>query len=98
MNNRNPYTISFGKVPTKYLSRASIIDSIVEALESDIPDEQAFKLTGIRGTGKTVTLTSIERHFDDEKNWVVIGIRSDSDIISELVSRLYSSVPLSRNS
>lgn len=43
MNNRNPYTISFGKVPTKYLSRASIIDSIVEALESDIPDEQAFK-------------------------------------------------------
>ena len=94
MNNRNPYTISFGKVPTKYLSRASIIDSIVEALESDIPDEQAFKLTGIRGTGKTVTLTSLERHFNDEKNWVVIGIRSDSDIISELVARLYSSVPL----
>lgn len=94
MNNRNPYTISFGKVPTKYLSRVSIIDSIVEALESDIPDEQAFKLTGIRGTGKTVTLTSLERHFNDEKNWVVIGIRSDSDIISELVARLYSSVPL----
>ena len=94
MNQKNPYTISFGKVPTKYLSRNYIIDSIIESLESDEPDEQAFKLTGIRGTGKTVTLTSIERHFADDKDWVVIGIRSDSDIISELVARLYSSVPL----
>lgn len=94
MTQRNPYTISFGKVPTKYLSRNFIIDSIIESLESDEPDEQAFKLTGIRGTGKTVTLTSIERHFTDEEDWIVIGIRSDSDIISELVARLYSSVPL----
>lgn len=94
MNKKNPYTISFGKVPAKYLSRASIIDSIIEALESDEPDEQAFKLTGIRGTGKTVTLTSIEKHFAEDKDWVVIGIRSDSDIISELVARLYSSVPV----
>ncbi len=94
MNQKNPYTISFGKVPNKYLSRASIIDSIIESLESEEPDEQAFKLTGIRGTGKTVTLTSIERHFADESDWVVVGIRSDSNIISELVARLYSAVPL----
>lgn len=94
MNQKNPYTISFGKIPNKYLSRASIIDSIIESLESEEPDEQAFKLTGIRGTGKTVTLTSIERHFAEDPKWVVVGIRSDSNIISELVARLYSAVPL----
>ena len=94
MATKNPYTISFGKIPSKYLSRNYIIDSIAEDLESDVPDEQAFKLTGIRGTGKTVTLTAIEQHFRKDSDWIVIGIRSDSDIISELVAHLYSSVPM----
>ncbi|WP_026495619.1 ATP-binding protein [Butyrivibrio sp. WCD3002] len=94
MSTKNPYTISFGKIPSKYLSRNYVIDSIAEAFERDVPDEQAFKLTGIRGTGKTVTLTAIEQHFRDDEDWIVIGIRSDSDIISELVAHLYSSVPM----
>ncbi len=93
MQKKNPYTISFGKIPTKYLSRNYIIDTITEALEDDEPDEQAFKLTGIRGTGKTVTLTAIERRFRENEDWIVIGINSDTDIISELVANLYSAVP-----
>jgi ribosome-associated translation inhibitor RaiA len=92
MAQKNPYTISFGKIPQKYLSRRSIVDSITEALESDIPDEQAFKLTGIRGTGKTVTLTKIERYFEDNNDWIVVDLRSDSDMIEKLVAELYSSV------
>ncbi|MCR4947278.1 MAG: hypothetical protein K5929_10090 [Lachnospiraceae bacterium] len=52
MIKRNPYTISFGKIPTQYINRAHIIDSVREAFESEPADEQAFKLTGIRGTGK----------------------------------------------
>ncbi len=93
MTGKNPYTISFGKIPTQYISRNSIIDTITEALDSDTPDEQAFKLTGIRGTGKTVTLTAIERYFRDRDDWVVIGLRPDTDIMTDLVSNLYSAVP-----
>lgn len=89
---KNPYTISFGKIPAKYLSRNSIIDSITEAFESEHPDEQAFKLTGIRGTGKTVTLTTIERIFTDRDGWIVVDLRPDSDMITKLVAKLYSSV------
>ncbi|MCR5652140.1 MAG: ATP-binding protein [Lachnospiraceae bacterium] len=92
MEKKNPYTISFGKIPARYLGRNSIIDSIVEAFESDEPDEQAFKLTGIRGTGKTVTLTAIERHFRDRKDWVVVNLAPDSDMIVKLVAELYSCV------
>lgn len=92
MASKNPYTVSFGKIPVKYLSRRSIVDSITEALESDIPDEQAFKLTGIRGTGKTVTLTKIERYFSDNNDWIVIDLRSDTDMLEKLVAELYSSV------
>lgn len=93
MNSKNPYTISFGKIPTKFLSRQYVIDSITENLELEEPDEQVFKLTGIRGTGKTVTLTAVERYFRNEKDWIVIDICSDSEVISEIVSKLYSSEP-----
>lgn len=93
MIDRNPYTISFGKIPTRFISRSSIIDSITDAIDSEVPDEQAFKLTGIRGTGKTVTLTAIERYFSKREEWIVIGVRPDADIMTEISSNLYSAVP-----
>lgn len=90
---KNPYTISFGKIPNKYVSRTAVIDGIIEEFDSDRPDEQVYKLTGIRGTGKTVTLTAIEQYFRDEEDWIVIDIPSRADITTELVARLYSQVP-----
>ena len=92
MKSQNPYTIGFGRIPTKYLSRNSIIDSVIEALDREIPDEQAFKLTGIRGTGKTVTLTAIERKLEEREDWIIADVRPDTDMIGKLVAKLYSSV------
>ena len=91
MSNKNPYTVGFGKIPVQYQSRDIVIDSICDAFESDVPDEQAFKLCGIRGTGKTVTMTSIERKLQEEKDWIVIGVRPDTDIIKDIIAELYSS-------
>lgn len=93
MQNRNPYVISFGRIPTQYINRSLIIDSIVETIESDIVEEQAFKLTGIRGTGKTVTLTAIEKKIRENDDWIVVGLRSNSEIVESLISNLYSAVP-----
>jgi ribosome-associated translation inhibitor RaiA len=93
MAEKNPYVINFGRVPNQYISRDYLIDSIVESLESEIVEEQAFKLTGIRGTGKTVTLTSIERKIRENNDWIVIGLKSNSNIIKDLVAELYSQVP-----
>ena len=47
MNIRNPYTINSGKIPKQYINRDVLISEIISALESDVIDEQAFKLTGI---------------------------------------------------
>lgn len=91
---RNPYTISFGKIPAQYISRSLIIDDILDKLETEPADEQAFKITGIRGTGKTVLLTEIEKIVSESKEWIVIGVRSNTDILNEIVSRLYSEFPL----
>ena len=90
---RNPYVISFGRIPTHYINRSLIIDNIIEILEADAVEEQAFKLTGIRGTGKTVTMTAIERRMRENEHWIVIGLRSNSNLTEDLIANLYSSVP-----
>lgn len=93
MAERNPYAISFGRIPTQYISRDILIDDIVETLNSDVVEEQAFKITGIRGTGKTVTLTDIEKQIRELDNWLVVDLKSNSDITNDLVASLYTNVP-----
>ena len=93
MTGKNPYTIGFGKIPTEYIGRNTIIDSISEALTAAPPDEQAFKLTGMRGTGKTVTLTAIEKRFRENKDFIVIDLNCNHDILTDLAAKLYSEVP-----
>ncbi len=90
---RNPYVISFGRIPTQYISRRVLISDIIESLESDIIEEQAYKLTGVRGTGKTVTLTEIEKKIRENDNWIVVGVKSNGNIIEDIIANLYSSVP-----
>lgn len=93
MAERNPYAISFGRVPTQYISRNLLIDDIVDTLNSDVVEEQAFKLTGIRGTGKTVTLTAIEKQIKEYDNWIVVDLKSNSSITNDLVANLYTDIP-----
>ncbi len=88
----NPYTIGFGRIPTHYISRDILIEDIINNLNSDNIQGQAYKLTGIRGTGKTVTLTAIERALRDDDKWVVIGVRPDGNIIEDVVGNIYNEV------
>ena len=88
----NPYVVSFGRIPNQFISRSLIIDNIVETLNSDIVEEQAFKLTGIRGTGKTVTLSAIVREMKQHPQWVVVNLKSGGDITGDLVAILYRDV------
>ena len=89
----NPYSIGFGKIPSQYINRDLIIDEIVDNFCNEPSAEQAVKLTGIRGTGKTVTLTALEKRFSGEKKWIVVGLKSNSNLIEDLVANLYSAVP-----
>ena len=94
MTGSNPYTIGFGRIPAHYISRDILIDDIVGNLNSDDAQGQAYKLTGIRGTGKTVTLTAIERILREDDTWIVTGVRPDGNIIEDVVGNIYNEVPI----
>ena len=94
MSLNNPYATGFGRIPAHFIGRDLLIDEILEELYSDPVQGQAYKLTGIRGTGKTVTLTAIERRLKEDKTWIVTGVKPEGNITEDLVSNLYNEVPL----
>ncbi|MCR5603435.1 MAG: hypothetical protein K6G27_07015 [Lachnospiraceae bacterium] len=90
----NPYTTGFGRIPSHYIVRDIVIDDIIESINAYEIQGQAYKLTGIRGTGKTVTLTSIERRLREDDSWIVTGIKPDGNIMEDIVGSIYNEVPM----
>lgn len=91
MASKNPFAINFGKVPLQYISRDILIDEISEELSSDYVQNPCFMLLGTRGSGKTVTLTSIEKRFEDLNDWIVIRLNPERDMLIALAAKLYDS-------
>lgn len=89
--NKNPFAINFGKLPIQYIDRAILIDEIVEELESDEVQNQCFMLTGTRGTGKTVTMTSIEKRLEADEDWIIVRLNPTRNMLNSLVAKLYDS-------
>lgn len=91
---KNPFTISFGKEPTQLVSRISQINKIIEDFSEDDPSYQACIIAGVRGIGKTVTLSEICNYFKDDDNWIVVNLNSGMDLLQSLAAKLYNSKPL----
>lgn len=88
---RNPYVINFGKVPKQYINRDILIDEIVQELTDDDAQNQCFMLTGIRGSGKTVTMTAIEKEIASYDEWIIIRLNPTRNMLESLVAKLYDS-------
>ena len=55
----NPFTLSFGKKPLQYISRIAQTNEVLQNFDAEIPSNQIYMITGVRGSGKTVMMTSI---------------------------------------
>lgn len=88
---KNPFAINFGVTPVQYISREIIIDEIVDNFQDDVIQNPCIMLTGNRGTGKTVTMTSIERKLSQTDGWIVIRLNPTRDMLISLAGKLYDS-------
>lgn len=88
MNNENPFTLTFGKEPNECVVRHESIDSIMAMFESSHPVSQAYLIEGIRGSGKTVLMTSIAKRLSKEKDWVVVDLNATQDLLTDFAMRL----------
>ena len=89
MNRKNnPFTITFGKQPNKLISRYEDIDTILSNFKAENPVSQTFLIEGIRGSGKTVLMTTIAKELEDDKDWIVVNLNPAMDLLSNFAIRL----------
>lgn len=86
----NPYTLVFGREPHQLISRSSTIMEVKDAFGGDVPSQQVFLITGIRGSGKTVLMTEITKSLKKDKSWITIELNPERDMLHSLASKLSS--------
>ena len=63
---KNPFSLSFGKEPVSLINRNVQSYEIIDTFEDENPTYQVCMITGVRGSGKTVMLTEINKTFRAE--------------------------------
>ena len=86
----NPFTLSFGKKPLQYVSRVSQTQEIMENFNGETPSNQIYMITGVRGSGKTVMMTSIANELRGMDEWIVVELNPTRDLLQSLAAKLYS--------
>lgn len=51
-------------------------------------------ITGVRGAGKTVFMSNIAQHFKQEREWIVIDLNPELDLLTSFCSKLYENQKL----
>lgn len=88
MNKNNPFTLSFGKEPYSFIDQGMQKQEIIDSFTSENPSFQACMITGVRGSGKTVMLTNIAKYFTDLKDWIVINLSPELDLLHSFAANL----------
>ena len=86
----NPFTLSFGKKPLQYISRLTETNQILENFCAENPSNQIYMITGVRGSGKTVMMTSIASELRKDDSWIVVELNPTRDLLQSLAAKIYS--------
>ncbi len=85
---KNPYSLQFGREPEEYISRLEQKETVINSFLND--EMQIFMVTGVRGAGKTAFMSNIKYEFTGLKDWVVIEVGTEKDMLNTLAAKLSS--------
>ena len=85
---RNPFSLDFGREPYEMIPRSRLQEDLVHSFSGEYPSQHVSIITGVRGSGKTVFMTSICKVFQQEKDWIVVELNPDRDLLQSLAARL----------
>ena len=84
----NPFTLRYGTMSDSVVTRNDSLNRIISSF-TEQTNMYAYLITGIRGSGKTVLLKTVEEEMIKRPNWVVININPQGDIISSIASKMF---------
>lgn len=80
---QNPYDPTFGRIPQEYIRRNEQLDAIGRQLDESTG--HIFLITGPRACGKTVMLADLSLSYQKKKDWIVINLSPDIDMVEDTV-------------
>ena len=90
---QNPFMTTFSKAPVYTYIPTEQADTIIEELGYEFPTESVYKITGVRGSGKTVILAKIEEFYlqaaKNKDEWLVYRLSPSRDMLLQLAARLH---------
>jgi len=85
---KNPFTLAFGKEPVSYIERSIQSNEILDSFTAENPPYQVCMITGVRGSGKTVVLSTIANRLRRDPDWIVANLNPDRDLLQMLAAEL----------
>lgn len=85
----NKFTMTFGQLPSSYINREHISEKICDDFSLDFPLSHIYIISGVRGSGKTVLLTDISKTIERKKNWIVVDVNPNREILGQVASGIY---------
>lgn len=84
----NPFSLSFGNTPYIEIDRSVTEFNIVEDFNSEHSSSNAYMITGVRGSGKTVYMTNLCKKLKQDKKWIVIEVSPEENILRQIAYKL----------
>jgi len=97
MAKNNPFCLSFGREPDRFVERTEVIDSITDSLDSDSPSSNSFLIIGVRGSGKTVLMATIANKYRNKRDWITVSLNPSRDLLPMLAAGLYDDKSLQKS-
>ena len=88
MKSENPFTLTFGRQPSTSIARLEDIQQIAGSFSSDNPLCQTYLISGLRGSGKTVLMTSVVKELQKSGNWISADLNSSVNLLDDFAMRL----------
>lgn len=88
MHENNPFTLTFGREPSTTIARLEDINQIVSSFSAANPTCQTYMISGLRGSGKTVLMTTVVKELLKEGNWFSVDLNSSVDLLEDFAMRL----------
>lgn len=85
----NPFSLSFGKEPKMLINTYDQFDTIKDAFLQENPMTNTYMISGVRGSGKTVMLTRIQKYFDKNTDWITVDLNPETEMTEYLASCIY---------
>lgn len=84
----NPFNITFGELPQSIVSRQNDINIIKNTFNTSNPESKVYIISGPRGSGKTVLLTSLIKEFKNY-DYITIDLNPFEDLNEQFAAKLY---------